>query len=189
LQLVPSSNNVFGHGVANFVDLNDEGSKDFMEYTCGKFTYDEHTGIDMFTTPFPWALMDANDQQVIAAAGGVIVTRVDGQFDQNCGDNKVIGTANYIAVRHDDGLVALYYHLKKNSLTAKKVGDRVEVGEFLAFVGSSGDSSAPHLHFELQDSAGRIVDPNAGTCGTGASLWKQQPKYKEPLVTRVGIHS
>jgi hypothetical protein len=193
LQLAPASKNITGHGVSNFVDLSNAGPGDLMEYTCGRRTYDlasgyDHQGIDMFTTPFSWARMNANEQNIIAAAGGVIVARVDGQFDRNCSFNPSNTQANYVAVRHDDGLVAFYLHMKRNSLTAKTIGDRVEVGEYLGQVGSSGISTGPHLHFELQDASGLVVDPNAGTCGSDTTLWKQQPKYREPLVTRVGIH-
>src|SRR5262249_19249934 len=69
-------------------------------------------------------------------------------------------------------------------LTTKGVGQRVSVGEFLGNVGSSGDSTEPHLHFEVYDANGRLVDPFAGQCNTwnSDSWWASQPDY---YVTRV----
>ncbi len=57
--------------------------------------------------------------------------------------------ANFVAILQDDGVIAYYYHLKRDSV-AVKVKDRVECGQFLGKVGSSGVSSAPHLHLTLE---------------------------------------
>ncbi len=53
---------------------------------------------------------------------------------------------NYVLVRHEDGTVGEYYHLKTGGVRVE-VGQRVEVGELLAYSGNTGRSSGPHLHF------------------------------------------
>ena len=54
---------------------------------------------------------------------------------------------NYIIIQHDDGKTTFYAH---NSTLLKKVGDEVLQGEAIAKVGSTGDSTGNHLHFEIQ---------------------------------------
>ncbi|RYY92358.1 MAG: hypothetical protein EOO11_21380 [Chitinophagaceae bacterium] len=60
---------------------------------------------------------------------------------------------NYIAVRHSDGSIALYGHLRQGS-TRVHTGDRISTGQRIASVGASGSSLMPHLHFELRTSIG-----------------------------------
>lgn len=57
---------------------------------------------------------------------------------------------NHVLVRHDDGIVAAYAHLRHGS-AAVRAGDRVTVGEKLAEVGNTGNTSEPHLHVHLMD--------------------------------------
>jgi len=64
---------------------------------------------------------------------------------------------NLVKLKHPNGYVSLYGHLKgfKKNL---KVGDRVNQGDVIGFVGSTGRSTGPHLHFALQQK-GRAVNP------------------------------
>lgn len=62
---------------------------------------------------------------------------------------------NYIKVQHDDGLVTLYQHC--STIIAQK-GDKVAQDQTIATVGSTGDSTAPHLHLEVWKN-GKDVDP------------------------------
>ena len=50
-------------------------------------------------------------------------------------------------IRHDNGLVSLYAH---NSVLVVNVGDRVEKGQVVTKIGSTGRSTGPHLHFEIR---------------------------------------
>ena len=45
-----------------------------------------------------------------------------------------------------------------------KVGDTVKEGEPIGMIGSSGNSTDPHLHLEVYDINSNIVDPFAGAC-------------------------
>ncbi|MET7637806.1 M23 family metallopeptidase [Streptomyces sp. NPDC005438] len=64
------------------------------------------------------------------------------------GAGWVIG--NHVIVRLDTGVYALYAHLHKRSAQVRK-GDRVVAGQTLALCGNSGNSTEPHLHFQLMD--------------------------------------
>ena len=56
---------------------------------------------------------------------------------------------------HGRGLSTVYGH---NSRLVVRVGDRVKKGDAVAFLGNTGESSAPHLHFEVRKD-GFAVDP------------------------------
>ena len=99
---------------------------------------------------------------------------------------------NAVYLRHDVGAVTWYGHLKSGSLTRKGVGARVEAGEALGVVGSSGRSTGPHLHFEAYDASGRLIDPFGGACNRSngqTSWWIAQPPPRETAITAVRTHS
>ncbi len=82
--------------------------------------------------------------EVLAVAAGV-VTRAE----------RNGGYGNMVEIRHADGYVTRYAHNQENLV---KVGDRVEKGEPIAMLGSTGHSSGPHVHFEVRKD-GKIVNP------------------------------
>ncbi len=135
--------------------------------------------------------MDNGALEVVAAAAGVIVFKEDGNADRSCGLTDETARANAIAVRHEDGTTGIYLHFKTGSLTAREVGDSVQVNEFLGLVGSSGFSGNPHLHFELVDTEDNVIDPFLGECNytTDRSWWKDQPDSFEPKVNALLTHS
>ncbi|VVB76328.1 Peptidase family M23 [Candidatus Tiddalikarchaeum anstoanum] len=53
---------------------------------------------------------------------------------------------NYVVLKHDNNEFSIYSHLKKDSIRVVK-GSRVKVGDVLGYVGSTGWSIKPHLHF------------------------------------------
>ncbi len=61
----------------------------------------------------------------------------------------------YLVIAHDNGFEGLYAHC---SQFAVGVGDRVERGEVIAYMGSTGRTTGPHLHFELSLN-GQVVNP------------------------------
>lgn len=177
-----------------YVDHNPGYPNQVADWNCGDRTYDvfgyNHQGTDIFTWPFSWYQM-ANDQSwVIAAADGIILEKHNGNADMNCAPSG--GDWNAVYVLHADGSVAWYGHLKNNSLTAKAIGETVEAGEYLGVIGSSGNSNAPHLHFEVYDSSDNLIDPYAGACNTwetNDSWWSQQRPYIDPKINAVLTHS
>ncbi|HEU0042394.1 MAG TPA: M23 family metallopeptidase, partial [Jiangellaceae bacterium] len=58
---------------------------------------------------------------------------------------------NYIIIRAAEAF-ALYAHLAPGSVAVRS-GQRVSVGDVIGRVGHTGNSTAPHLHFQLMDSA------------------------------------
>jgi hypothetical protein len=182
----------------NFVDqdpdIDTDGDDDNREdwsiedYQCNNRTYDEHRGQDINLWPFWWKMMDNNYVMAIAAAPGVILSKDDGHFDKNC---DCVEPPNIISILHDDGTVSSYWHLKKNTITSKDTGKRVETGEFLGFIGSSGCSSWPHLHFEVHDDDDDRIEPFFGSCNVmnTSSWWQNQRGYWEPQIARLMTHS
>jgi murein DD-endopeptidase MepM/ murein hydrolase activator NlpD len=176
-------NNCFA--ISGFVDQNQTSGT--LDYNCDARTYDGHTGTDVYTWPFPWYLVENDYAEVIAGADGVIIGKSDGFDDDHC---FCIGTWNAVYVQHSDGSIAWYGHMKKNSLTSKLVGETVTQGEFLGVVASSGCSTGPHLHFEVHDSTGNVIDPYTGVCNSlnSTTWWASQPGYREPTVNAVLTH-
>jgi hypothetical protein len=93
---------------------------------------------------------------VIAAAPGKVVTVVDGLPETPPGalppTTAASAAGNHVVVAMGPRRFALYAHLQPGSIRVK-VGDRVATGTTLGLLGSSGNSNAPHLHFQLMDGA------------------------------------
>lgn len=94
-----------------------------------------HAGID---------IANAIGTPIVAAADGVVIAAgAEG------------GYGNLVKLRHSDGTVTLYGH---NSSILVNVGDRVMAGDQIAKMGNTGNSTGPHLHFEVH-LGGTRVDP------------------------------
>lgn len=141
--------------------------------------YDGHDGTD-YLLIWGFATMDAHDVKVVAGAAGEVTRAVDGNYDRchetsgfkvTCDGHEM--KANMVTVRHADGIQSSYVHLKKGSVQVK-VGQQVACGELLGYVGSSGKSARPHLHFEVKSAAGATIDPYAGKNSQPTSYWTAQ---------------
>jgi murein DD-endopeptidase MepM/ murein hydrolase activator NlpD len=80
----------------------------------------------------------------IYATGDGVITRADSNSS---------GYGNHIRIDHGFGYVSLYAHLSKYNVTA---GRHVKRGDLIGFVGSTGRSEAPHLHYEIFKDGERI---------------------------------
>jgi hypothetical protein len=160
------------------------GLDDYGYHAISGFVDQDPRYPDYFTWPFPQIKMNNDQVTAVAAAAGTIIYKQDGNFDKNCSFNS--GTWNAVFVRHSDGSVAWYGHLKNGSLTSKGIGETVAVGEYLGVIGSSGNSTGPHLHFELYD-GGQLTDPYAGSCNqlSASSWWAAQRPYYDSAVNKV----
>ena len=96
-----------------------------------------HTGVD-------WA----------APTGTPIYAAADGQVSF-AGDGK--GYGNLVIIAHSGGLETRYAHMDKFAPAAKQ-GTQVRAGELIGYVGTTGRSTGPHLHFEVRKDA-KPVDP------------------------------
>lgn len=70
-------------------------------------------------------------------------------------DNKSSGYGNHIVIRHGFGYETLYGHMSKYKA---KAGQRVKRGDVIGYVGSTGRSEAPHLHYEVHKN-GEVINP------------------------------
>lgn len=188
-------------GISNYVDQNPAFPNQILDYNCGARTYDvangyNHAGIDIFNWPFSWKMMDNDEVEIIAAAPGQIIIKASNNADRSCALNG--GNWNLVVVQHADGSAALYGHMKQFSPTTKNVGDMVAEGEYLGIVGSSGNSSGPHLHFEAYSEiewngtgTDVLIDPYAGSCNSmnTNSWWQNQKPYNNPNINAVLTHS
>ncbi len=103
-----------------------------------------HTGLD-FAAPTGTPVMSITN-------GTVTSTGYEGSYG-----NQIIVTA-------DDGTELWYCHL---SAYAVQVGDKVTAGQVIGSVGSTGNSTGPHLHLEVRPGAGDPVDPMAALIANG----------------------
>lgn len=70
-------------------------------------------------------------------------------------DASLSGYGNHIEITHGYGYMTLYAHLSKYKVRA---GQRVKRGDIIGYVGSTGRSEAPHLHYEVHKN-GEVVNP------------------------------
>lgn len=165
--------------LSNYVDL--DGTSGILDWDCTSISYNGHQGHDV-------ALRSFGEQSigvpVFAVQDGVVVTAEDGHFDRNT--TWAGQLPNYVVIDHGDGRTCYYLHLKKNSV-AVSVGEIVLAGQQIGLAASSGVSTGPHLHFETRVN-GQVVEPSAGDCNVGDSLWSdQQAVNREMGVLDFGI--
>ena len=98
-----------------------------------------HRGID---------IANSTGTPIYAASAGVV---------EKAGWNKG-GYGNLVDIRHDDGSLTRYGH---NSRILVQAGQRVEQGQTIAAMGSTGFSTGPHTHFEVHPSGKSAVNPIA----------------------------
>ncbi|CAM5693083.1 M23 family metallopeptidase OS=Streptomyces alboniger OX=132473 GN=CP975_19835 PE=4 SV=1 [Streptomyces alboniger] len=83
------------------------------------------------------------------------------------GDGPAYGNA--VVIRHGDGTYSQYAHLSRIDV---RVGQNVTTGQHIALSGNTGNSSGPHLHFEIRKSPnyGSAIDPVAFLGSVGVKL-------------------
>lgn len=64
------------------------------------------------------------------------------------GERTMLG--NHVIIDHGDGVFSAYAHMRRGSVRVRP-GERIATGQQLGEVGNSGNSSEPHLHFQLMD--------------------------------------
>ena len=94
-----------------------------------------HTGIDIIAS---------TGEEVLAAQSGTVLVSVNDP-----------GWGEYLIINHGNNVVSLYAHLNARAVER---GETVEAGQVIGWVGNSGLSEAPHLHFELRKS-GKSINP------------------------------
>ena len=121
------------------------------------------------------------------AAGAKVGNTVCTPLGPYCGSGSgscfwCFAGGNVIVIRHPNvpGVFATRYdHLKKSSLRVRP-GDEVRRGQQIAEAASAGNSTGPHLHFEVWSTGFyELADPWPGQCGPnhGPSLWAHEPPW------------
>ena len=115
-----------------------------------------HHGADQFA--IDWKMPEGTE--IRAARGGRVVRVKD---DSNVGGGTINFDPynNFIIIRHEDGTLGHYCHLKKDGVKVTP-GQIVQAGEAIALSGNTGYSSGAHLHFcvyKTQDGRQRVTIP------------------------------
>jgi murein DD-endopeptidase MepM/ murein hydrolase activator NlpD len=113
-------------------------------------------------------------EDILASRAGTVVLFWDEASDDGYGVEN-----NYLFIRHTDGTVAMYAHLKRYGIDVE-VGDYVEQGQRIATSGNSGTGGTPHLHFGVYASW-----PNL----EGFDIPVNFSNAEGPLDTRGGLES
>jgi hypothetical protein len=155
------------HGISNFVDQNSLFPNQLADYFCGTppRTYDNSGGYNHAGTDifiWPFSWLKMDRSHV-----------------------QVVAAAPGTIAFKSDG------NFDRSCATAKPVGQTVAAGEYLGIVGSSGNSTGPHLHFELYDANDNLIDPYQGACNTlnPTSWWTAQRPYRDSAINKLATHT
>ena len=77
------------------------------------------------------------------------------------------GFGKWVRIQHDDGKVSVYGHINEALVSS---GQHVNAGQQIATMGNRGQSTGPHLHFEIWQNGGQEINPVAWLSQHGVSL-------------------
>lgn len=100
-----------------------------------------HSGEEAYC--IDWAMPEGTG--IYAARDGTVISTRD-IYSKGGNDKKYLNYANYVLIRHYDGTIGEYFHFRKNGVYVVP-GQEVKAGDLIGFAGSTGYSTAPHLHF------------------------------------------
>jgi hypothetical protein len=127
---------------------------------CNDSCCSDHIGNDKFA----WDFARGSSFTVVAARGGT-VTHLKINSTSGCGSSSCVNNANLIVIDHGDGTQSTYLHLQGFSLKPGiSCGSAVVQGQELATAGTTGWSTAVHLHYEVSK-----VHAGAPTCECGSN--------------------
>lgn len=147
-----------------------------QKYSCsGNDVYNGHTGNDFRAN---------TGTNVYSAAQGGLYQRNNscdtvGYLGSDCGG----GYGNHVRIDHEGdmtdgvGWVTIYAHLKRNTAVYPM---SILCNAYVGQSGSSGNSSAPHLHFEVRKYTYPNNDPFSGSCSHATTWWTSQSNAGMP---------
>ena len=135
-----SSDFVQGDGVANSQFVWPAPGTTMITSGVGPRWGTTHNGIDISGG-------NAYGSPIVAADGGTVIVAVHEGWGG--------GYGLHVMIDHGNGYVTVYGHASQVFVNE---GDKVSQGQTIALIGSTGDSTGPHLHFEIRNN-GAIMDP------------------------------
>lgn len=121
------------------------------DITTGFYGYRNHNGVDFARN----SKGQVNGLPVLAAKSGTV--SISKALKRANGSYKSYG--EYIVINHGDGTMTLYAHMQPGSRRVEK-GQWVNQGQQIGNVGTTGNSSGPHLHFEVRSASGGYLNPS-----------------------------
>lgn len=127
---------------------------DVVKPTSGRFTSgfgsrwgSMHYGID---------IANAIGTPIYATTDGVVIS-----------SGPASGFGLWVRVKHDDGMISVYGHINESLVDE---GQRVRAGDQIATMGNRGQSTGPHLHFEIWTADGEKTNPSTWLRNHGISI-------------------
>ncbi len=109
-------------------------------------------GVGYVTTGFVWTIHPFTHVgyfhtgiDIAWAQGTPVLAAADGKIIESGRDDEL---GNYIIIQHNYGFTTRYGHM--SAFAGKHKGDRVSRGDVIGYVGSTGLSTGPHLHYEVR---------------------------------------
>lgn len=135
------------------------------------------SGVGLRYDPIDGTLRNHNGLDIAVPAGTPVHSVGRGVVSFSGARN---GYGNLVIIEHDDGTTTLYAHNRENSVTA---GQRVEMRSIIAYSGSTGRSTGPHLHFEAWYGRENITSEfiGGGSVGQRPSKRIASSRRKNPL--------
>ena len=108
-------------------------------------------------------------KSILAPADGIVVeiknlfndTPIPDEPEALCSASDIQG--NYIVIKHSEHEYSTIAHIKKDSFYVK-VGDHVQRGQQIACCGNSGNTSEPHIHFQIQQGKSFLFSASLPIC-------------------------
>ena len=146
----------FGGGNSSTINANGitgsgagKGTVTFIMPVNGKIS----DGYGPRTPPTPTSSSFHHGIDIVASEGTPIHASADGQV-VSAAPNSSFG--NLTTISHANGFRTLYAHQSRFGVSA---GATVKQGQVIGYVGTTGNSTGPHLHFEVHDASGSPIDP------------------------------
>ena len=170
-------NSWFDHEYPNYVESAASSICRYDGQTVYEY-YGGHNGID-----FDYQSHDQDPATFVLAAAPGKVTKVYDTCQQQCYEGSCCEYfGNRVEIDHQNGYKTVYGHLKYGTLAVAK-DDPVAAGDLLGEIGSTGNSSGPHIHFQVSaytEKGWQVVDPfgwdpTPSTTEDPWVKWKQGP--------------
>ncbi|MCL2536261.1 MAG: M23 family metallopeptidase [Nocardiaceae bacterium] len=115
-----------------------------------------------------WGVLHAG-VDIANAIGTPIYAVADGEVISS---GPAAGFGMWVRLQHADGTITVYGHINESLVT---VGQKVMAGDQIATMGNRGESTGPHLHFEVHLAGDNKIDPLPWLASRGISLGVEQP--------------